>query len=639
MPGNPMGYHMSHLSCSVLLPKNKRRGDAMEEKRPRTADAGEASGSDGGGLVNRLPEALLVEVLSLLEVDDACSAAASCRALHAAAAAAISAITTVDLSEFAPSNAILSRILVGNGSVRSLTVNCSRLDDSAAAAIAKHSLRELSLLKCSFSKSFFVAIGEKCPNLRSIKLEMAISPDDLNSRYDGFGCTFLAPIFAGCSHLETLWIKFPLLDPRTGESLLTFIPSTIKELLLQPVSQSWARALFPTTISLTTQFTESLESISLVLDTITDEIVVWITKNIRNLVELCLEDEPVSQAYLNDDLTNVGIQALSLCNNLRHLSLTRRYSDFRRVNDFGILTLSEGCKQLRTIRLGGFSKVSDAGYAALLHSGKDLKKFEVSNGFCLSDLACLDLDKAAPNVQEVRLLSCALLTSDTAISLASCTNLKILDLSGCKSIADSGLISISQLSMLTLLDLAGADITDAGLSALGNGKCPISSLCLRGCRRITSNGIASLLCGTGTINKTLVSLDIGNVPKISGRAVIVIAKNCEQISSLSLRNCLFITDSSLEMLGSMGRDTGKCSLRMLDVAYCSRLSRNFLRHFEPPLFRGLRWLGVGKNVVERRGCRPSIAELLEKKPGLTICANACEMGCRNKFHPDIRVHQ
>jgi hypothetical protein len=433
-------------------------------------------------------------------------------------------------------------------------------------------------------------------------------------------------------------MKFPLLDPRTADSMSTFIPSTIKELLLQPVSQSWARVLFPTPSSLTTHFTETLESISLVLDTITDELVIWITKNVSNLVELYLEDEPVSQP-LHDDLTNVGLQALGLCNNLRHLSLKRRCSDFRRVNDFGILMLAEGCKQLRTIRLGGFSKVSDAGYAALFHSGKDLNKFEVSNGLCLSDLACLDLDKAAPNVTEVRFLSCYLLTSDTAISLSSCTNLKILDLSGCKSIADSGLVSISQLSELTLLDLAGADITDAGLSGLGNGKCPISSLCLRGCRRITSNGIASLLCGSGTINKTLVSLDVGNVPKISGRAVIVIAKNCEHIRSLSLRNCLFITDSSLEVLGSMGRDTGKCSLRMLDVAYCSRLSRNFLRLFEPPLFRGLRWLGVGKNVVERRGCRPSIVELLEQKPGLTICANACELGCRNKLHPDIRVHQ
>ncbi|CAD6246139.1 unnamed protein product [Miscanthus lutarioriparius] len=386
--------------------------DTVAEKKPRTTGDGcngepsgtaESGGGGGGGLVERLPEALLVEVLGRLDLDDACSAAAYCRSLHAAANAALSAITAIDLS--------------------------------------------------------------------------------------------------------TLWVKFPLLDPHseyeTGTGL-PLIPSNIKDLLLQPVSHSRATTVFLNTTSLSKHITDSLESLSLVLDTITDELVMLITSNVHKLVELCLEDEPVTQPNLPEDLTNV--KALGLCHNLRHLSLTRRCCDFRRVNDFGILMLADGCKQLRTIRFGGFSKVSDAGYAALLHSGKDLKKFEVSNGSCLSDLACLDLDKAAPNISEVRLLNCALLTSDTAISLAPCTNLKVLDLSGCKSIADSGLVSISRLPNLTLLDLAGADITDAGLSALGNGRCLISSLCLRGCRRIGSNGIASLLCGTGTINKTLVSL-------------------------------------------------------------------------------------------------------------------------------------
>jgi hypothetical protein len=193
--------------------------DTVAEKKPRTAGDGDGDGCNGepsgtaesgggGGLVERLPEALLVEVLGRLDLDDACSSAASCRSLHAAANAALSALTALDLSvsftlpspshrppngflslhsstnpssgvslrfgrssgrppqDFAPSNAILGRILAGNGAVRSLTVNCSLLDDSAASVIARGSLRELSLLKCSFSMSFFVALGGACCNLR-----------------------------------------------------------------------------------------------------------------------------------------------------------------------------------------------------------------------------------------------------------------------------------------------------------------------------------------------------------------------------------------------------------------------------------------------------------------------------------------
>ena len=50
----------------------------IAEKKPRAA-------GDGGGLVDRLPEALLVEVLARVDVDGACSAAASCRSLYSAA--------------------------------------------------------------------------------------------------------------------------------------------------------------------------------------------------------------------------------------------------------------------------------------------------------------------------------------------------------------------------------------------------------------------------------------------------------------------------------------------------------------------------------------------------------------------------
>jgi hypothetical protein len=83
------------------------------EKRPRAGDGGggggEASGSLGGGLVDMLPEALLVEVVGRVGLEAACSAAASCRALRGAAGAALSAVTSLDLSVSLPSFPPLSR--------------------------------------------------------------------------------------------------------------------------------------------------------------------------------------------------------------------------------------------------------------------------------------------------------------------------------------------------------------------------------------------------------------------------------------------------------------------------------------------------------------------------------------------------
>jgi hypothetical protein len=63
----------------------------IAEKKPRAA-------GDSGGLVDRLLEALLVEVLARVDVDGACSAAASCRSLYSAANAVLPALTSIDLS-------------------------------------------------------------------------------------------------------------------------------------------------------------------------------------------------------------------------------------------------------------------------------------------------------------------------------------------------------------------------------------------------------------------------------------------------------------------------------------------------------------------------------------------------------------
>ena len=71
------------------------------EKKPRAAGdgqgGGEASGSGGGGLVDILPEALLVEVVGRVGLEAACSAAASCRAVRGAAGAALSSVASLEL--------------------------------------------------------------------------------------------------------------------------------------------------------------------------------------------------------------------------------------------------------------------------------------------------------------------------------------------------------------------------------------------------------------------------------------------------------------------------------------------------------------------------------------------------------------
>lgn len=615
----------------------------------------ERGAGSGGDFIRRLPEVLLLDILARLDVESLCSAAPACRALRSSASRALASIPALDLSGFSPSTQILNRVLGDNKILRSLTLDCSKLDDSSVEIFARENLQELVLLKCSLFTSFFsTAIGERCPNLRLLTLEMVCRGELESPR------TFkkaLAQMLKGCLYLESLCIKFQRQYPGQVdyESVQLVLPKTIRSLLLQPISDWQAKLLIldigvdrnsdassaDVGISSLRPMDFRLRSLSLVLNRITDELLISIADNLHHLAELCLEDKPLEEPSLHYDLTNSGLQSLASSRNLTRLSLTRSKqfcpATFRRVNDVGILLLTEGCEGLESVRLGGFSKVTDAGYVSILHSCKKLKRFEVVNAAFLSDLAFHDLADAPISLVEVRLVSCNLLTSESVVSLSSCRGLEVLDLSGCKSIADAGLNSIAKLCKLTTLDLRGADITDSGLSALGGGSSPIASLCLRGCKRISDRGVDRLLRSSGcVISRTLSTLDLGFLPGVSDRAIAAIVEVCREITELCLRHCFFLTDASMEALSSMEEYGAGISLRRLDIYNCSGLSIDSLRLLDRPRFRGLRWLGVGGTRLSAEG-KDRLMEISGHRPGLRICFSGCEMGCKDgwQFHEDL----
>uniref|UniRef100_A0A1D1XLI0 F-box protein At-B n=1 Tax=Anthurium amnicola TaxID=1678845 RepID=A0A1D1XLI0_9ARAE len=466
----------------------------------------------------------------------------------------------------------------------------------------------------------------------------------------------IAQMLEKCSYLEMLRIKFLGHYVNPDDLGLGTIrlkpPKTIKSLLLQPTSERHAKLLVqgsgafrsstrhvaelpipfpPETVDF------RLQSLSLVLNRITDGLLFSIVHNLHLLAELCLEDRPAEKPSLHHDLTNSGLQSLGSCSQLTRLSLTRSRLyctvTFSRVNDMGLLLLAEDCRKLESIRLAGFSRVSDAGYASLLHSCKKLKRFEVVNSTFLSDLAFYNID-APSSLVDVRLVSCSKLTSEAATSLASCRNLEVLDLSGCKSIDDCGLCSISTLGRLSVLNLGGADITDSGLSILGNSCSPITSLSLRNCKRVTDKGVASLLLGDGIIRTTLLTLDLGCLPGISDIAICTIAEACRRVEDLCIRYCYSITDASISVLGSIQEyRTERWPLRRLDLSYCNGLSADSIQLLCRPYFRGLRWLGIGSTTLSTRsnnGC----VRINQDRPWINVCLNGCEIGCKDgwQFH-------
>ncbi|GMP64834.1 hypothetical protein CsSME_00025916 [Camellia sinensis var. sinensis] len=613
---------------------------------------GHGGGGGGGGGLERLPDSIIYEILERADLETLCSAACVSDTIRSSVYRVLSSLPTLDLSSFSPDVETLDCILNRfGGGLRSLTVDCLRLHDSSFVTnLLGEQIQELNLFKGSFlSHEVLASIGRTCPNLRVLVLELAggDSPEMFKRN--------LTHMLNSCSWLESLCIKIrgTELDANGFQSMKLSLPKTVKVLKLQPLliqdAIHFIRELRDDNIFLQNSTRLSipvcpvspgfaLQSLSLVLDIISDELVISITKSLPFLVELDLEDRPIEQPQLPYDLTNSGLQTLGTCQHLTGLSLVRNRQNhpvsFKAVNDMGMFLLSVCCRGLQSVTFGGFSKISDAGFAAILQSCNDLKKFEVRNGSLLSDLAIHDIKEAPCSLVDVKLWSCSLITSESIDELASSNDLEVLDLSGCRSIGDSCFGSISSLHTLTTLNLGGADVTDVGLANIGRGNSPITRLCLRSCKRITDRGIYLLLNGGGTISKTLSALDVGYLPGISDEAIFTIAMVARSVTELCIRYCFFVTDASLKALASGRRlEDGEKLIRRLDLFRCHGLSVKALGLLKKPLFRGLQWLGVGDTHLTSKG-ENLLTQICKERPWLTVCRDGCEMGCHDgwQFH-------
>lgn len=584
-----------------------------------------------------LPETLILsEIFPKLKLESLCSLSCVCRTLSSMVSQALSAISFLDLSAFSSNGDILGQIVSRLRGTTSLTIDCLRLDDSSVINILGHNIQELNLLKCA-SLSFDVIsfIGGRCSDLRILVLEFAegISPEIFGTK--------LAEILKRFCSLEHLSIKVrrTIVDADDLGFIDPFLPKNLKYLKLEPVSEQAAfkfieeirdEKKIPRNLVIPNGPDFKLKRLALVLDVISDRLVASITSSLPLLVELDLEDRPCLEPILPHDLTNRGLQFLCSCDYLTSLSIVRsKVVPFKRINDLGMLLLSESCGGLEYVRLGGFSTVTDAGFSSLLHSCKNLKKLEVRNAPLLSDLAFHEIN--GPLV-ELKLFSCNLITSEAVAELSSSSTLEVLDTNGCRSIADPCLDYISFLSTLTSLNLGGADITDSGLSILGEGDLPIVILRLRGCTRVTDRGIIFLLNKGNRIKKTLSLLDVGHMPGISDRGIQAIVSSAESLTELCMRYCFHVTDMSFKMLASRRRD-GHNMLQRLDVCHCIRLTAGIVEFLEKKsLFRGLRWLGVGRTSLANKN--DDFRMIRRMRPWLTVCFGGCEVGCHDgwQFH-------
>ncbi|CAH9106939.1 unnamed protein product [Cuscuta epithymum] len=528
---------------------------------------------------------------------------------------------------------MLRPLLPPNPYLRSIKLDCTRLDDSSLDFILPPTLEELCLHNCSdFSGKLLSDVGRGCTDLRFLYLSSVA-----DKRGRSIDVSDLEELLRGCTQLETLVLMFDVsiflrhdfarvwaLAPATLSSLeVGYISSVMLIELLSPpmVPQQSLDHIQPPVLP-------GIQKLSLSVDYITDTMISTIFRNLYSLTYLDLRDSPIMEPRVAFDLTNAGLQQINPHGKLKHLSLIRSHdifpAYFRRVNDLGFLLMADRCSSMESICLGGFCQVTDTGFKTVLHSCANLLKFRVSHGPLLTDLVFHDIGATSLTLTGVSLRWCNLLTNCVASLLASNTNLSVLDLRECKNLGDEALKSIGSLSKLKVLLIDGSDISDTGISHLSKGvQSSLVSLSLRGCKRLTDKCIYFLF--EGSSNQGLKELDLSNIPNFSDAGILSIVKSRVPIFELRVRHCPLIGDVSVITLASMKFDEDDgwqgSRLRLLDLYHCGSITQLSFQWLKKPYFPRLRWLGVNGG-----GNKDMLDALARNRPYLHVACRGEELG-------------
>ncbi|XP_061337454.1 F-box/LRR-repeat protein 10 [Gastrolobium bilobum] len=583
--------------------------------------------------LDHLPYALLATIMTKLDIASICSIATTSSTFRSCAQQIISFLPNFHLLDIAPSGDLLRPLLPPNNPyLKSLKVDCGRLDDSAIALLVKPSLHELCLHNCAdFSGKLLSEIGTRCKDLRSLYLGSVAE-----KRGRAIHISDLEELLGGCSQLEALILMFDVslflrhnfarVWASASEKLTSleigYISSvTVTELLSSNLGSH--QSLNPVQPSIL----PSIQKLCLSVDYITDAMVGTICKGLIFLTHLDLRDAPLIEPRITFDLTNAGLQQINQLGRLKHLSLIRSQefliTYFRRVNDLGLLLMADKCANMESICLGGFCRVTDTGFKTILHSCSRLYKLKVTHGTQLTDLVFHDISATSLTLTHVSLRWCNLLTNHAVLSLASNKELKVLDLRDCRSLGDEALQAIGTLPRLKILLLDGSDITDEGLSYLRPSVInSIFALSLRGCKRLTDKCITALFDGCGVLE--LRELDLSNLPNLSDNGVLLLAKSRIPLFELRMRQCPLIGDTSVMALASMLVDEARwhgSSLRLLDLYNCGGITQLSFRWLKKPYFPRLKWLGVTGSVN-----RDMVDALARSRPFLHVACHGEELG-------------
>lgn len=355
---------------------------------------------------------------------------------------------------------------------------------------------------------------------------------------------------------------------------------------------------------------------------VSDQLLLSLGQHCRKLQQLRLRGcRQVSDAGVVG-LVNAGGSELVL------LDFTRFDLQYK-LNDIALLSLAERCPVLQTLVLTGCDMLTDVGLSWLCSGCLALTHMDVSGCAKLTDLAMRSIGENLLQLQHLNINHCVRV-SDLGIRHVAlgCPDLTRLDASGLALLADprpndgdarggekyhQGIAAVTvRCRKLRHLDISRCpSIGDITLQYLAMNSRELAELNVSSCTRVTHVGVRQLVSSA----TKLTSINVSGCAKMNDCAFTEMPIPAEatlyRLTSLRLKNCLQVSDSTLKSLSAL-----QLSLRELDVSGCSRISdMGILSLIDSSMAPSLRYLWL-RNLVEIS--ETGLSWLAEKCPKLLL---------------------
>ncbi|KAK9734331.1 hypothetical protein RND81_04G132200 [Saponaria officinalis] len=437
--------------------------------------------------------------------------------------------------------------------------NAAELRDAAAAAVAEgRSLERLFLGRCKLITDIGIGcIAVGCPKLKVVSLKWCLGVGDL-------GVGLLA---VKCKDLKSLDLSYL---PITSKCL----PAILKLQHLEELVLEGCFGIDDDSLATLKQESKSLKILDM--------------SSIQNVSHVGLSSLTNGIGCLQQLTLAYGSSVtLDLARSLQRLSKLQSIKlDGCAITCSGLQAIGNGCVSLRELSLSKCTGVTDDGLSSIVRKHQELEKLDITCCRKITYVSIAHVANSCTSLTSLRMESCTLVPREAFVLIGRrCHLLEELDLTD-NEIDDEGLKSISKCSRLLMLKLGIClNITDKGLSYIGNHCSKLVELDLYRSMEITDSGIQAIAHGCPALEMINVSycqeitdgslislskcsnlntLECRGCPLISSLGIAAMAVGCKQLTKLDIKKCYNINDFGIIPLAHFSQN-----LRNINLSYTS----------------------------------------------------------------------